>query len=151
MAKQQTIWVQHLVRLEPRPRGLHVITRQVVAAVPEIEQIDVGLLHVFCRHTSASLTLNESAAPAVLTDLRTWLDDAVPEDRSCWEHDDEGPDDMPAHVKTMLTGPELTVPIRGARLALGTWQGIQLAEHRDHGGPRELVLTASGAARRGAG
>jgi secondary thiamine-phosphate synthase enzyme len=140
------IWVQRTVRLDPRRRGLHLITGEVVAALPEIVAVDVGLLHVFCRHTSAALTLNENASPDVRTDLRRWLDDAVPEE-TAWAHADEGPDDMPAHVKTALLGPDLTIPVSAGELALGVWQGIMLAEHRDRAGARSLVLTLSGAER----
>ncbi|MFA4927027.1 MAG: secondary thiamine-phosphate synthase enzyme YjbQ [Patulibacter sp.] len=136
-------WVQRTVRLAPRPRGLHLITGEVLDALPELETVAVGLLHVFCRHTSAALTLNENASPDVPADLRRWLDRAVPED-AAWTHVDEGPDDMPAHVKTALLGPDLTIPVTDGALALGTWQGIMLAEHRDRGGPRSLVLTLSG-------
>lgn len=137
------IWIQRTVRLSPRSRGLHLITDEVVGALPELRTVDVGLLHVFCRHTSAALTLQENASPDVRTDLRRWLDGAVPEDAS-WAHDAEGPDDMPAHVKTALLGPDLTIPVSDGRLALGTWQGIMLAEHRDRGGARSLVLTLNG-------
>jgi secondary thiamine-phosphate synthase enzyme len=140
---ERVIWVQRTVRLAPRPRGLHLITDGVVDALPELATVDVGVLHVFCRHTSAALTLNENASPDVPVDLRGWLDRAVPEDAP-WTHVDEGPDDMPAHVKTALLGPDLTIPVADGRLALGTWQGIMLAEHRDHAGARSLVLTLSG-------
>jgi len=137
------MWTQRLVTLGPRPRGIHLVTREVLAAVPELREVDAGLLHVFLRHTSASLTLNENASPDVRRDLNAWLDDAVPEDRT-WEHDLEGPDDMPAHVKASLMGPALLLPVAGGRLALGTWQGIYLCEHRDQGGPREVLLTLQG-------
>lgn len=139
------VWAQHVIRLAARPRGFHLVTDEVVRAVPELADVGVGLLHVFCRHTSASLTLNENASPDVRRDLRRWFDDAVREDDR-WTHTLEGPDDMPAHVKTALLGPELTIPVSGGRLALGTWQGITLCEHRDDGGPRSLVLTLQGAA-----
>jgi secondary thiamine-phosphate synthase enzyme len=138
------IWVQRAVRLEPRPRGFHLVTDEVVDAVPELERIEVGMAHVFIRHTSASLTLNENASPAVRRDFRSWFDDAVPEDAPYWTHTLEGSDDMPAHVKASLLGPSVTVPVAHGRLALGTWQGIYLCEHRDSGGPREVVVTAWG-------
>jgi secondary thiamine-phosphate synthase enzyme len=138
------IWVQREVRLEPRPRGFHLVTGEVVDAVPEIERIGAGMANVFIRHTSASLTLNENASPAVRRDFRTWFDEAVPEDAPYWTHTLEGPDDMPAHIKSSLLGPSLTVPVSGGRLALGTWQGIYLCEHRDAGGAREVVVTAWG-------
>jgi secondary thiamine-phosphate synthase enzyme len=138
------IWVQREVRLEPRPRGFHLVTGEVAGAVPELERIGVGMANVFIRHTSASLTLNENASPAVRRDFRSWFDAVVPEDAGYWTHTLEGPDDMPAHVKSSLLGPSVTVPVADGRLALGTWQGIYLCEHRDAGGVRELVVTAWG-------
>jgi secondary thiamine-phosphate synthase enzyme len=138
------IWVQREVRLEPRPRGFHLVTDEVVSAVPELERIAVGMAHVFIRHTSASLTLNENASPAVRRDFRSWFDEAVPEDAPYWTHTLEGPDDMPAHLKASLLGPSVTVPVARGRLALGTWQGIYLCEHREAGGSREVVVTAWG-------
>jgi len=138
------IWVQRPVRLEPRPRGFHLVTDEVVDAVPELERIGVGMANVFIRHTSASLTLNENASPAVRRDFRSWFDRAVPEDAPYWTHTLEGADDMPAHVKSSLLGPSVTVPMSDGRLALGTWQGIYLCEHRDSGGSREVIVTAWG-------
>jgi secondary thiamine-phosphate synthase enzyme len=138
------VWLQRDVRLSARPRGFHLVTREVTEAVPELGRLGVGLLHVFVRHTSASLTLNENASAAVLRDFRSWFDAAVPEDAPFWTHRTEGSDDMPAHVKSSLLGSSVTVPVRDGRLALGTWQGIYLCEHRDAGGPRSLVLTAWG-------
>ncbi|TMM12565.1 MAG: YjbQ family protein [Actinobacteria bacterium] len=138
------MWIQREVRLEPRPRGFHLVTGEVEAAVPEIGRVAVGMAHVFIRHTSASLTLNENASPAVRRDFRTWFDRAVPEDAPYWEHTLEGSDDMPAHLKSSLLGPSVTVPVSRGRLALGTWQGIYLCEHRDSGGARELVVTVWG-------
>ena len=138
------IWVQRQVRLEPRPRGFHLVTDEVVDAVPELDRIDVGMANVFVRHTSASLTLNENASPAVRRDFRSWFDEAVPEDAPYWTHTLEGPDDMPAHIKTALLGPSLSLPVAEGRLALGTWQGIYLCEHRERGGPRRLLATLWG-------
>ena len=137
------MWAQHELVLEPRPRGFHLITGEVVAGLPELGDLRVGLCHLLLRHTSASLTLNENASPDVRRDLCTWMDTVVPE-RFPWTHTLEGADDMPAHVKATLTGPELTIPVRDGRLALGTWQGITLCEHRDHGGARSLIATLSG-------
>ena len=137
------MWTQRTVTLDPRPRGIHLVTRELLAELPELSRVDAGLLHVFIRHTSASLTLNENASPDVRRDLNAWLDDAVPEGRD-WEHSLEGPDDMPAHVKASLMGPSLLLPVARGRLALGTWQGIYLCEHRDHGGAREVLLTLQG-------
>jgi secondary thiamine-phosphate synthase enzyme len=137
-------WSQAELTLAPRPRGVHLVTREVEAAI-DVAAVDVGLLHVHCLHTSASLAITENASPDVRRDLRAWLDVVAPEDLA-WTHTLEGDDDMPAHAKAILTGPSLTVPVRGGRLALGTWQGIVLCEHRDRGGPRRLVLTLQGAA-----
>jgi secondary thiamine-phosphate synthase enzyme len=139
------MWAQAEIRLAPRSRGYHLITQEVLAAVPQIERLSVGLLHLFLRHTSASLTLNENASPDVRHDFAAYFDAAVPEDAPYWTHTLEGADDMPAHIKTSLLGPSLSIPIAGGRPALGTWQGIYLCEHRDHGGPRSLLATLSGA------
>ena len=120
------------------------MSREVLSALPELGEIDAGLLHLFIRHTSASLTLNENASPDVLADFESWFSDAVPEDARYWTHTLEGPDDMPAHIKASLLGPSLTLPIRHGSLALGTWQGIYLCEHRDRGGGRSLLATVWG-------
>jgi len=136
--------VQRRLELAPLARGVHLITREVVAAMPELHQFRAGLAHVFMQHTSASLALNENASPDVRRDLDRWLDDAIPDAWRGFAHVDEGADDMPAHVKAILIGPSLTIPIADGALALGTWQGIYLCEHRDRGGPRSLVVTLSG-------
>ena len=138
------MWIQRDIRLEPRPRGFHLITREVLAALPELGSLSVGLLHLFIRHTSASLTLNENASPDVRRDFESYFDAAVPEDVPFWTHTMEGPDDMPAHIKASLLGPSLSLPVRAGAPALGTWQGIYLCEHRDRGGARSLVATAWG-------
>jgi secondary thiamine-phosphate synthase enzyme len=138
------MWLQREVALEPRPRGFHLITREVLVALPELHEIAVGLMHLLLRHTSASLTLNENASPDVRRDLDAWFDQAVPERSHLWTHTLEGPDDMPAHVKASLLGATLTLPIAGGRLSLGTWQGLYLCEHRDRGGPRSLIATLWG-------
>lgn len=138
------MWVQRELTLAARPRGFHLITREVLTALPEIEQLTVGLLHLLIAHTSASLTLNENASPDVRRDFEAWFDGAVPERSSVWTHTLEGDDDMPAHIKSSLLGATLSLPVSGGRLALGTWQGIYLCEHRDHGGPRSLVATLWG-------
>lgn len=137
-------WHQIEIRLQARPRGFHLITQEVVAAVPEIARFKVGLLHLFIRHTSASLAINENADPDVRADLARWFDRAVPENAPYFEHTAEGADDMPAHVKSAVLGPSVTVPIRDGRLALGAWQGIYLGEHRDAGGARSVVVTIQG-------
>ena len=141
------MWIQRDIDLRARPRGFHLVTDEVVGALPELVELDVGLCHLFIRHTSASLTLNENASPDVRHDFATWFDHAVPEDFA-WTHTLEGADDMPAHVKASLTGPSLSLPVRRGRLALGTWQGVYLCEHRDRGGPRELLVTVFGQPRR---
>jgi secondary thiamine-phosphate synthase enzyme len=138
------MWIQREITLEPRPRGFHLVTREVVGAVPELRQMGVGLLHLLIQHTSASLALNENASPDVRRDFESWANAAVPERAPFWTHTLEGGDDMPAHVKAALFGPSLTIPVSGGRPALGTWQGIYLCEHRDHGGPRSVVATAWG-------
>ncbi|HEX2071575.1 MAG TPA: secondary thiamine-phosphate synthase enzyme YjbQ [Thermoleophilaceae bacterium] len=138
------MWLSRDLVLEPRPRGFHLITSEVVAAVPELSQLAAGLLQVQVLHTSASLTLNENASPDVRADFESWFSRAVPEDAPYWRHTLEGPDDMPAHIKASLLGPSVTVPVRDGRLLLGTWQGIYLCEHRDRGGPRSLALTLNG-------
>lgn len=138
------MWVQRQLQLAPRPRGIHLITRDVLTGIPELEQVAVGLLHLHLLHTSASLTINESASPDVRVDLESALNRLAPEGLPTDTHTLEGPDDMPAHVKASLFGPSLTVPVHQGRLVLGTWQGIQLAEHRDHGGARSLVVTLHG-------
>jgi secondary thiamine-phosphate synthase enzyme len=142
-----TSWVQREITLDARPRGFHLVTREVERALPEIGELDVGLCHLFIQHTSASLTLNENASPDVRRDFETWFDHAVPE-RFAWEHSLEGPDDMPAHIKASLLGPSLSLPVSHGRLALGTWQGVYLCEHRDHGGARSLLATVWGQSRR---
>ncbi len=138
------MWVQREIRLEARPRGFHLVTSEVVEAVPELRELRVGLANMFMQHTSASLTLNENASPAVRADFGSWFDSAVPEDAPYWTHTLEGPDDMPAHIKASLLGPSLTLPIGDGRLRLGTWQGVYLCEHRDAGGARSLVVTVWG-------
>jgi secondary thiamine-phosphate synthase enzyme len=138
------MWLQRKITFEPRSRGIHLVTGEVLEGLPELADFEVGLLHLLIQHTSASLTLNENASPEVRADLDTWLNRAVPEGASNWTHTLEGDDDMPAHVKAALMGPSLTLPLRGGWPALGTWQGIYLCEHRDRGGPRSLVATAFG-------
>jgi secondary thiamine-phosphate synthase enzyme len=120
------------------------VTGEVLEALPELRALEVGMLHLLIRHTSASLAVQENADPSVRRDFETWFNQAVPERAGYWTHTLEGPDDMPAHVKAALLGPSLTLPIADGRLALGTWQGIYLCEHRDHGGSRSLVATAWG-------
>lgn len=138
------MWVQREIRLPAKERGFHLVTREVTDALPELGEISVGLLHLLIQHTSASLALNENASPEVRRDFESWFSQAVPEGAPYWTHTLEGDDDMPAHIKAALLGPSLTLPIGEGRLALGTWQGIYLCEHRDHGGSRTVVATAWG-------
>jgi secondary thiamine-phosphate synthase enzyme len=137
-------WIQRAITLEPRPRGFHLVTGEVLRALPELRELAVGVLHLLIQHTSASLALNENASPDVRRDFETWFSQAVPERAPYWSHTLEGPDDMPAHIKAALLGPTLTLPVANGRLALGTWQGIYLCEHRDRGGARTVMATAWG-------
>jgi len=136
-------WLQKRVSLSPRARGCHLITREVLEALPELARFRTGLLHVFIQHTSASLTINENADRDVRVDLEASLNALAPEDFP-YVHTLEGPDDMPAHVKASLMGSSVTIPVDGGKLLLGTWQGIYLCEHRNQGGSRSLVLTLWG-------
>jgi secondary thiamine-phosphate synthase enzyme len=136
-------WFQREITLKPRPRGVHLVTGEIVEALPELGELAIGLAHLFIRHTSASLTLNENASPDVRRDFESWFNAAVAEDFA-WTHTLEGPDDMPAHIKASLMGSSLSLPISGGRLALGTWQGVYLCEHRDRGGARSLLATLTG-------
>jgi secondary thiamine-phosphate synthase enzyme len=142
------MWQQRLIQLQPRPRGFHLVTREVLGELPELGSIRIGLLHLLIQHTSASLTLNENASPDVRRDFESWFDRAVPERAPYWTHTLEGDDDMPAHIKSSLLGPSLTLPVSDGRLALGTWQGIYLCEHRNRAQPRSLVATLWGEALR---
>ena len=136
-------WHQKVIVLPALSRGFHLITSEVEVGIPELESLKVGVLHVFIQHTSASLTINENADPDVPIDLESSINSVVREDFP-FVHTMEGPDDMPAHVKASLMGSSVSVPIREGRLALGTWQGIYLCEHRNRGGRRKLVLTLFG-------
>lgn len=135
---------QQVISLPEKERGFHLITREVLRALPEIGNISTGLCQVFIQHTSASLTINENADPTVRVDFETFFNKAVPENDPDYKHDYEGSDDMPAHLKASMLGSNVLIPIRHGHLALGTWQGIYLCEHRDHGGSRSLVITAWG-------
>ena len=141
------MWMQRQITLAAQPRGFHLVTGELLRALPELAGLDVGVLHLLILHTSASLALNENASPEVRHDFETWFNQAVPERARYWTHTLEGPDDMPAHVKAALLGPSLTLPVSRGKLALGTWQGIYLCEHRDRGGARSLIATAWGSGR----
>jgi secondary thiamine-phosphate synthase enzyme len=138
------VWIQQTIELRPRPRGFHLVTSEIVDAVPDLERFEVGLANVFMQHTSASLTINENASPDVRRDFSAWFDRAVPDGADYFAHTVEGPDDMPAHIKASLTGSSLMIPVSRGELALGTWQGVYLCEFRDNGGPRRVVFTAFG-------
>lgn len=137
-------WTQKTITLRPRPRGFHLVTDEVTAQLPELGRYRVGLAHVFIQHTSAGLTLNENASPDVRADFEAHFSRMVPENAPYYRHTLEGPDDMPAHLKASILGSSVTIPVRDGRLALGTWQGLYLCEHREHGGPRRLVVTLWG-------
>lgn len=138
------MWFQKEFRLKPRSRGFHLITDEVVQQLPELANINIGLLNILIKHTSASLTINENADPTVRKDFESFFNRTVPEDQSYYLHDDEGSDDMPAHLKTSLLGASVNIPVTNGQLNLGTWQGIYLCEHRNQGGGRSLVLTLQG-------
>lgn len=138
------VWVQRKILLKPRNRGFHLVTTEILDQLPELRRFQVGLAHFFILHTSASLTINENADPDVRHDLETQLRHVAPDGAAHYRHTLEGPDDMPAHVKSSLLGAGLTVPIGQGCLVLGTWQGIYLGEHRHRGGPRALVATLTG-------
>jgi secondary thiamine-phosphate synthase enzyme len=135
---------QNTITLRSYPRGFHLITAEVLQALPQLKEIQTGICQVFIQHTSASLTINENADPTVRTDFKMYFDKVVPEEDPDYKHDDEGADDMPAHLKSALLDISLNIPITRGRLALGIWQGIYLCEHRNQGGRRNLVITAWG-------
>ncbi|HWQ33482.1 MAG TPA: secondary thiamine-phosphate synthase enzyme YjbQ [Blastocatellia bacterium] len=137
-------WIQKEFSLRPRQRGFHLITREVLERLPELREIETGILHLFIQHTSASLTINENADPDVRGDFERHFNQLVPENAPHYEHTLEGPDDMPAHLKSSLLGSSVSIPVGGGQLRLGTWQGIYLCEHRNQGGPRRLVATLYG-------
>ncbi len=138
------MWQQTGIALRPRRRGFHLISEEVLAALPELRDIETGLLHLFLQHTSAALSLNENADPAVREDFERWLAQAVPDGATYFRHRDEGAEDMPAHIKSSLLGCQLSIPVARGRLRLGTWQGIYLCEHRHHGGSRRIIATLHG-------
>lgn len=138
---------QKKITLKARSRGFHLITQEILEQVPEIGQIQAGLVHFFIQHTSASLTLNENADPSVRRDLDVHLNKLIPDNASHYTHTLEGDDDMPAHIKASLLGSHITLPIGMGRLLLGTWQGIYLGEHRHTGGPRSIIVTITGTVR----
>ena len=138
------MWYQKHLSITPKQRGFHLITDEVLEAIPEINQIGIGILHLFIKHTSASLSINEDADPTVRQDLESHFNVMVPERAAYYRHTYEGDDDMPAHIKAVLIGASLSLPVSDGKLCLGTWQGIYLCEHRNQGGARNLVATLQG-------
>lgn len=138
------MWLQKEITLKTRPRGFHLITDEVLRELPALRNFKVGMLNVFILHTSASLTLNENADPTVRQDFESFFNRAVPEDEPYYRHQDEGSDDLPAHIKSSLLGASLNIPVANGFPVLGTWQGIYLCEHRNHGGSRRIVVTVQG-------
>ncbi len=138
------MYYQTEITLKPYPRGFHIITHEIENAVPEIGKVKVGIVNIFIKHTSASLTINENVSPDVRRDMEKHFNKMIPEDAPYYEHTYEGSDDMPAHIKSSLLCQSLTIPIKDGRLDLGTWQGIYLGEHRDYGGARRIVVTVMG-------
>lgn len=138
------MWIQKTISLMPKRRGFHLVTREVLEQVPELAAINVGLMTVFIQHTSASLTINENADPTVREDFENYFTRLAPENEPYYKHNDEGPDDLPAHLKASILGSSITLPISDGRLNIGIWQGIYLCEHRNSGGARRLVVTIHG-------
>ena len=138
------MWLQKRVKLNPKKRGFHVVTQEIIEQVPELHQIRIGLAHFFLQHTSASLSLNENADPSVRRDMEAHMNQLAPEHARHYTHTLEGADDMPAHLKAGLLGTGLCVPVADGKLLLGTWQGLYLGEHRNHGGERSVVVTIVG-------
>lgn len=138
------MWLQKQITLKQRGRGFHLITNEFLEQVPELKDIQIGLVNLFIQHTSASLTLNENVSPDVRSDMEKHFDKMVPENAPYYDHTLEGSDDMPAHIKSSLLGPSLSIPIKNGELNLGTWQGIYLCEHRNYGGTRKVVITING-------
>ncbi len=136
--------IQKEITLSPKRRGFHIVTREIAEQVKELSEYSVGIANIFICHTSASLTINENVSPEVREDFESHFNEYVPEEAPYYEHTLEGPDDMPAHIKASILGSSITVPVKDGRLNLGTWQGIYLCEHRNHGGPRKLIVTIIG-------
>ncbi len=138
------MWIQKEISLNPKPRGFHLITNEIIQNIQEIGDISIGTMEIFIKHTSASLTINEDADPTVRDDFESHFNQIVPENAPYYKHTIEGPDDMPSHLKSSILGSSVTIPITNGTLNLGTWQGIYLCEHRNHGGSRSVVLTLTG-------
>lgn len=138
------MWIQKEIKLKPRARGFHLITDEILSQLPELKGVSVGLLNVFIKHTSASLTINENADPTVRQDFESYFNKFVPEDEPYYRHLDEGSDDLPSHIKSSILGSNHSIPITNGKLNMGVWQGIYLCEHRNYGGGRTIVLTING-------
>ncbi|WP_299873730.1 secondary thiamine-phosphate synthase enzyme YjbQ [uncultured Cocleimonas sp.] len=138
------MWIQKEIQLKPRSRGFHIITDEILKQLFELKDIDIGLMNIFIKHTSASLTINENADPTVRQDFESYYNKAVPENEPYYKHTLEGSDDLPAHLKASILGSSLNIPVTNGHLNIGVWQGIYLCEHRNHGGSRTLVVTISG-------
>ncbi len=138
------MWLQKEIHLKPRSRGFHLVTDEILRELPELREFKVGMMNIFLMHTSASLTLNENADPTVRQDFESYFNHAVPEDELYYVHQDEGPDDLPAHLKASILGCSLNIPITDGGPRLGTWQGIYLCEHRNRGGSRRVIVTLHG-------
>jgi secondary thiamine-phosphate synthase enzyme len=137
-------WFQKEITLRSRSRGFHLVTEEIISQLSELKNIKTGMMHIFIKHTSVSLTLNENFDPDVRSDMEKYFNRTVKENEPFYDHNSEGPDDMPAHIKSALIGNSLTIPVTDGKLNLGTWQGIYLCEHRNHGGSRKIVVTISG-------
>lgn len=138
------MWIQKEISIKARSRGFHLITDEILAQLPELNKLSIGLMNLFIKHTSASLTINENADPSVRTDMESHFNVLAPENAPYYEHIYEGADDMPAHIKASILGASQSLPISNGRLNIGIWQGIYLCEHRDHGGPRKILVTLQG-------
>ena len=141
------MWLQKEIRLKEKRRGFHLVSGEILAQLPELSRINIGLAHIFIQHTSASLTINENADPTVRSDFEAVFNRLVPENQPYYQHTLKGSDDLPAHIKSSLLGPSLTIPVTDGAFNLGTWQGIYLCEHRNNGGSRRLVVTLQGESR----
>ena len=138
------MWIQKQIVLRPRNKGFHLITDEILLNIPELSSLKTGIVNLLLQHTSASLTLNENADPSVRTDMKNYFEELVPVNKKYFEHTSEGPDDMPAHIKSSLLGNSITVPLTNGKFNLGTWQGIYLCEHRSYGGSRKILVTING-------
>ncbi len=138
------MWIQKTITLKPHRRGFHLISDEIISALPELREFKIGTAHLFIQHTSASLTINENADPSVRSDMESHFNHAAPENEPFYTHTYEGPDDITAHLKVTTIGNSLLIPIRGGKLALGIWQGIYLGEHRNRGGSRKVIATLNG-------